>query len=221
MASVLLLHVGVDLILEGVVDCKSNPNLSVCTALALQRVSQYFTMSPAYHDYDNLEYTGIWAITIVMTVFGMTAALIAGVIAALSVYAAQSITRSNPIREILSAKTLRSSVWTRPAAELAILNDDKIGRSRILVIQLHGHVSLSVIHALRRWEYPGLNMKLFVFEYMQLFFGNVNQLTEAVQEMLSGRQGTDLAPLIVSFPHLISSTVRFGFSGALQITQCN
>lgn len=98
-------------------------------------------MSPAYHDYDNLEYTGIWAITIVMTVFGMTAALIAGVIAALSVYAALSITRSNPIREILSAKTLRSSVWTRPAAELAILNDDKSGRSRILVIQLHGHVS--------------------------------------------------------------------------------
>lgn len=107
--------VGLDLFLEGVVD--------------------------SYYDYDNLEYAGIWAITLVMTVFGMTAALIAGIIAALSVYAAQSIAYSSPIREIFSAKTLRSSVWTRPAAELAILNDDLIGRSRVLVVQLQGHVS--------------------------------------------------------------------------------
>lgn len=55
-------------------------------------------------------------------------------------------------------------------------------------------------------------MKLFLFEYLQLFFGNVNQLTEAVQDMLSRRQGTDLEPLIVSFPQWISSTIGFGFA---------
>jgi hypothetical protein len=43
----------------------------------------------AFGSYDHLEYAGIWLITLVMTVWGMTAALIAGVIAALSTYAVQ------------------------------------------------------------------------------------------------------------------------------------
>ena len=43
----------------------------------------------AYGKYDKLEYAGIWAITIAMTVWGMTAALVTGVIAALSTYAVQ------------------------------------------------------------------------------------------------------------------------------------
>lgn len=115
MAGTLLLHVGLDLVLEGVYD--------------------------SYGSYDRLEYSGIWFITIVMTVFGMTPGLIAGVAAALSIYVVQSITYLDPIKEIKTARTLRSTAWTRPAGELAILDDDLKGRSRILVIQLQGHVS--------------------------------------------------------------------------------
>lgn len=51
-----------------------------------------------------------------MTAKGMSGGLIAGVFAALAVYVAQSVTHMNPIREIMPATTLRSSVWTRPAA---------------------------------------------------------------------------------------------------------
>lgn len=143
MAGTLLLHIGLDLFLEGAVD--------------------------SYESYDRLEYGGIWFIVITMTAKGMSGGLIAGVFAALSVYAAQSITYMNPIREILPATTLRSSVWTRPAAELAILNSDVVGRTRVLLVQLQGH----------------------------LFFGNVTQLTDPVKKLLAERKGTDLEPLIV------------------------
>jgi SulP family sulfate permease len=114
MAGTLLLHIGIDLILEGVYD--------------------------SYGNYDIIEYTGIWVITLVMTIWGMTAALIAGVIAALSTYAVQSINHQNPIRQILSASTLRSSDWNRCATARGILENDKTGRSRILIFQLQGHV---------------------------------------------------------------------------------
>ena len=76
-----------------------------------------------------------------MTVYGMTAALIAGIIAALSTYAAQSITHINPIRDMCTASSFRSSSWDRSPEALAILDDDKIGRNKILLIQLQGHVS--------------------------------------------------------------------------------
>ena len=56
MAGTLLLHIGIDLFLEGVYD--------------------------SYGNYDQIEYAGIWVIAIVMTIYGMTAALIAGAIAA-------------------------------------------------------------------------------------------------------------------------------------------
>jgi hypothetical protein len=46
-------------------------------------------LSIAYGSYDHLEYAGIWIIALVMTFWGMTAALIASVIAALSTYAVQ------------------------------------------------------------------------------------------------------------------------------------
>ena len=143
MAGTLLLHVGCDLFLEGVVD--------------------------SYGNYDRLEYGGIWLITLTMTFFGMTAGLIAGVFAALSVYAAQSINYINPIRKVVSATTLHSSVWTRPATQLSILNDEHTGRSRILLVQLQGH----------------------------LFFGNSNQFTETLKEMLADRHGTDCEPFVV------------------------
>ena len=145
MAGTLLLHIGLDLFLEGTVD--------------------------SYNSYDRLEYAGIWLIVITMSAKGMSADLIAGVFAALSVYAAQSITHINPIRQIMPATTLRSSLWTRPSAEVAILNNDITGRSRVLLVQLQGH----------------------------LFFGNVTSLTDTVKKLLTERKGTHLEPLIVSF----------------------
>ena len=77
-----------------------------------------------------------------MTIWGMTAALIAGIIAALSTYAVQSINYHNPIRQILTASTLRSSAWTRCASARQILENNQTGRGRILIFQLQGHVSL-------------------------------------------------------------------------------
>lgn len=122
MAGTLLLHIGIDLILEGVFD--------------------------SFKNFDNLEYAGVIVITIVMTVYGMTAALIAGVIAALSTYAAQSITHINPIRDMTTASSFRSSSWDRSPEALAILDDDRIGRNKILLIQLQGHVSCFTIYGL-------------------------------------------------------------------------
>lgn len=88
----------------------------------------------------HLEYAGIWLITIVMTVWGMTAALIAGIVSALSTYAVQSINYQNPIRQVMTATSLRSSAWTRCAGARAILENERTGRARVLIFQLNGHV---------------------------------------------------------------------------------
>lgn len=132
MAGTLLLHIGIDLVLEGVYD--------------------------SYGKYDHLEYAGIWAIALVMTIWGMTAALIAGVIAALTTYAVQSINYQSPIRQIMTASTLRSSAWTRCMKSREILENETTGRARILIFQLQGH----------------------------LFFGNVAQLIETIKNVLMG-----------------------------------
>ena len=39
--------------------------------------TQMISIFKAFGNYDHLEYAGIWAITLVMTIWGMTAALIA------------------------------------------------------------------------------------------------------------------------------------------------
>lgn len=143
MAGTLLFHIGIDLILEGIYD--------------------------SFGNYDYLEYTGIWVIALVMTTWGMTAALIAGVIAALSTYAFQSINHQDPIRQILSATTLRSSDWNRCATARAILEDDLTGRSKILVFQLQGHI----------------------------FFGNIAQLTDTIKDILKEKEAIGEMPLVV------------------------
>jgi sulfate permease, SulP family len=115
MAGTLLLHLGLDLFLEGVYD--------------------------SYRNFDRLEYAGIWFITITMTTFGMTAGLVAGVLSALSTHAIQSITHLNPIFRIRSASTLRSSgSWCRTEKAVALLDDPQTGRARIMVVQLQGHL---------------------------------------------------------------------------------
>lgn len=143
MAGTLLLHIGIDLFLEGVKD--------------------------SWGDYDALEYSGIWLITVVMVVFGMSAALIAGAVAALSVYLFQSITHQNPIKGQMSAASLRSSAWNRSIEARAILDDKTTGRHKIHLILLQGHI----------------------------FFGNVFLLTDAIKSSLYKMRGTDEEPKIV------------------------
>uniref|UniRef100_A0A7S2GZ62 Cyclic nucleotide-binding domain-containing protein n=1 Tax=Helicotheca tamesis TaxID=374047 RepID=A0A7S2GZ62_9STRA len=143
MAGTLLLHLGVDLFIEGIYD--------------------------SYENFDWLEYGGIWLITIVMTMYGMAAALLAGIASALSVYAAQSVSYQNPIRGTMTATSLRSSLWNRPAEASAVLDNNEIGRKKILVVQLQGH----------------------------LFFGNVAQLTDSIKATLEEKKGTQEEPWIV------------------------
>jgi SulP family sulfate permease len=143
MAGTLLLHIGVDLFLEGVWD--------------------------SYGNYDRIEYLFIWVITLVMTTHGMTAALIAGIIAAMSTYAAQSIANANPIRGTMNASTLRSSAWNRSSTAMEILDDPHRGRSRIMILKLQGH----------------------------LFFGNVAQITDHMKMILHENKGTDKEAWIV------------------------
>lgn len=143
MAGTLLLHVGIDLFLEGVYDSAGK--------------------------FDILEYAGIWLIVTVMTISGMDAAMIAGGIAAVATYAVQSIHYTSPIRGAMSATTLRSSRWNLTNRARSILDDDAFGRSRILVIQLQGH----------------------------LFFGNMAQLSDSLHKMLSEKICPELVPWIV------------------------
>lgn len=114
MAGTLLLHVGLDLFLEGVLD--------------------------SFPKFDRLEYAGIWLIVVIMTMYGMDAAMIAGGIAAVSTYAVQSIAYLSPIRGSMSAVTLRSSNGNRSLDADAILDSLTLGRSRIQVVQLQGHL---------------------------------------------------------------------------------
>ena len=143
MAGTLLLHIGLDLFLEGCYD--------------------------SFGKFDALEYSGIWFITIVMQVFGMTAALLAGILSALSTYAVQSITHLEPIFKISKATSLRSSAWGRPSDAMKILEHSRTGRSRVLIFQLQGH----------------------------LFFGNIADLTDTIKAHLHKVKGTDEQPLIV------------------------
>lgn len=92
-----------------------------------------------------------------MSLFGMTAALMAGIVAAMTTYAVQSVQHMDPIFKITTASTLRSSIWTRPPEALAVLDSPDSGRSRIMVIQLHGN----------------------------LFFGNTIELTETIKNALA------------------------------------
>jgi len=114
MAGTLLLHIGVDLFMEGVYD--------------------------AFHEYDTIEYGGVLVITAVMTFKGMTPALIAGVIVAMTTYALQSAVHLDPIFKITTASTLKSSAWTRPPEAVAVLASSSTGRARITVVQLQGNL---------------------------------------------------------------------------------
>ena len=90
--------------------------------------------------YIDLEYAGIWLITFVMSVGGMEAALLAGILCALLTFAIQSVAYPKPIRGSMTASTLRSSEWNRCPRAFEILDSQHTGRIRILVVQLQGHL---------------------------------------------------------------------------------
>jgi len=143
MAGTLLLHVGIDLFLEGVLD--------------------------TFGKFESLEYVGTWLIAIVMTTYGMNAAMIAGGISAVSTYAVQTVAYLHPIRGQMTAVTLRSSKTNRNHQSNLILDHHDFGRSRILVIQLQGH----------------------------LFFGNMAQLNQSIDEILTAVRDASVEPLVL------------------------
>lgn len=163
MAGTLLLHVGIDLFLEGVYD--------------------------TFGKFERLEYAGIWLIAIVMTIYGMNAAMIAGGISAVSTYAVQTIAYLHPIRGSMTAVTLRSSKRNRNQGANAILDDYTVGRRRILVIQLQGH----------------------------LFFGNMAQLNESITKIISEKQNEGIAPWVIIMD--FSLVVGIDSSAAQAITK--
>ncbi len=143
MAGTLLLHLGIDLFLEGAIE--------------------------SYGDYDTLEYSGICLIMIVMVTVGMDQALVAGLIAALSTYVAQSIVYQDPIRGAISGARLRSSAWNRSFEAQKILLDPEIGRERIYVVSLQGHI----------------------------FFGNIVKLVEDMKRRLKEKRQAGDEPTVV------------------------
>lgn len=104
-----------------------------------------------------------------MTLYGMDAAMMAGVLCAISTFVAQNMTYVGPVRGSMSAATLRSDSRSRNHAARAILDDATKGRSRILVIQLQGH----------------------------LFFGNLANLQKTVHDIMEERWNTDDQPIVV------------------------
>ena len=94
--------------------------------------------------------------------------MITGAIAAVSTYTVQTVAYLDPVRGHMSATTLRSSRGNRGFMANSVLNSVESGRSRILVIQLQGH----------------------------LFFGNVSQLNQSINEILKAQQSL-IKPFIV------------------------
>ena len=110
MPGCLLIHIGLDLSMEALVD--------------------------SWTTFDSLEYSSIVAITVVMTFYGMTAGLALGVICAALTFTLQTSRHVTPIRGRMCAQTLRSSRWRSVKAK-EVLN--KLSR-HIIAIQLQGHL---------------------------------------------------------------------------------
>lgn len=110
MPGCLLIHIGIDLTKEGVWD--------------------------SYQTFDAFEYGSIIAITVVMTVYGMTAGLALGVFCAALTFTLQTSRHVPPIRGQMCGATLRSSQW-RNAQEGALI--ERYSRN-VYVVQLQGHL---------------------------------------------------------------------------------
>ncbi|ETV65831.1 hypothetical protein, variant [Aphanomyces astaci] len=99
MAGCLMVHVGLDLCKEAVVD--------------------------TYAELDRLEYATVWVIALTMTFWGMNEGLAVGVLLACVAFVAQSAP-AGPLRGSMSAATLRSSAW-RSTSDLEVL--DQVSRN--------------------------------------------------------------------------------------------
>jgi len=114
MAGTLLIHVGLDLFLEGLYDSY-------------------------YAGFDALEYGSIVVIIVTMSMSGMTTGLIVGIIcAALTFVVNTSPRHTNPIRGTMPATTFVSSRWRTVAARTVL--DGGTGRRQIMCVQLQGHL---------------------------------------------------------------------------------
>ena len=124
MAGTLLIHVGLDLFLEGV-------------------YSSYLS------GFESLEYCSIWLIVVAMTLSGMTAGLALGLVLAAVTFVVSSSVHTEPFRGAMPATTLRSSKW-RGVTARKILDDRDGGRGRILCLQMQGHIFFSNLSVVNR-----------------------------------------------------------------------
>lgn len=110
MPGCLLIHIGIDLTSEALVD--------------------------SWGAFDAIEYSSVVAITVVMTIFGMTAGLGLGVLCAAMTFTLQASWKVDPIRGKMCGRTLQSTSW-RSAGEMTTL--DRYSR-HIVAIQLQGNI---------------------------------------------------------------------------------
>lgn len=110
MAGCLLIHVGIDLMTEAMVD--------------------------SYGGFDHFEYGSILLITVTMTAYGMTAGLGAGVVLAAVTFTSQTSKYIFPIRSQMTAATVRSTA-RRSANFYDILH---VHSKHIHIIQLQGNI---------------------------------------------------------------------------------
>mmetsp|Transcript_14436 Transcript_14436/g.19798 ORF Transcript_14436/g.19798 Transcript_14436/m.19798 type:complete len:721 (+) Transcript_14436:603-2765(+) len=110
MPGCLLLHIGVDLAVEALWDSRGS--------------------------LDGIEYGSVAAITVAMTLFGMTEGLALGVLCAALTFTLQAGRHVAPVRGRMSARTLRSSRWRSASAEEVLKERTRL----IQVVQLQGHL---------------------------------------------------------------------------------
>uniref|UniRef100_A0A7S1TMZ3 STAS domain-containing protein n=1 Tax=Phaeomonas parva TaxID=124430 RepID=A0A7S1TMZ3_9STRA len=110
MAGCLLIHVGLDLTAEALVD--------------------------SIGQYDSYEYGSIVLITLVMTTRGMTAGLGLGVLCGTLTFTLQQARFAQAVRGVMTAATLKSSKWRSPR-ETAVLHE---ANRQTLVVQLQGNI---------------------------------------------------------------------------------
>eukprot|EP01041_Mallomonas_annulata_P003001 gene3001-5879_t len=110
MAGCILLHIGIELTREALVD--------------------------SLHAFDMFEYLTVWLITLVMTVYGMTAGLGVGILCAAVTFTLQAGKHVPPVRRQYRASALRSSQWRNPGAAKVLESHSK----HILVLMLQGEI---------------------------------------------------------------------------------
>mgnify|MGYP003331056616 CR=1 FL=1 len=78
----------------------------------------------AHESFDAFEYSSIWLITIMMSVFGMTTALITGANMALFIYFIQTFFYQYSVRDSMLATLLCSSCWNCPLWDNTIIENE-------------------------------------------------------------------------------------------------